>query len=281
VAERAETVSVDEIQPKTMDCSTSAGIEACEIIWFRCKCGGDIRLGFRLPDNRGYVTYAHDGKCFYEDTSMSHVDMHSVKVVGDSNLRYDSLTLADCMALYDQYDIETGQSKSYTPQVGDVVEFRGYTGLIKKGIVFKANWGFYKNCDGIVYGYGWDKLEDCREIKKIGHTNCLDGFQDDSRRTYDTTKQYFSTPTFAGTYAERQQQWIDYHGVKVGDKVKAVRKTEEYQDGSLCGAWNSGVTKANMFGETCTIRGFQDRCVEVQGDVDWFGYPYFALEPVK
>jgi hypothetical protein len=83
----------------------------------------------------------------------------------------------------------------------------------------------------------------------------------------------------SGTYAERQAKWIEFHGLKVGDKVKVVRKFKEYQDGFGSCQWDFTTQKASMQGQVYSIAHFPSHnewvCLE-ESD-----FPYFALEPVK
>jgi hypothetical protein len=85
----------------------------------------------------------------------------------------------------------------------------------------------------------------------------------------------------SGTYAERQAKWIEFHGLKVGDKVKVVRKFKDDEDGynGYCfdnkhlgqvGSYLSCLTKGGL-----KLDGLQSP----KNDSRWL--PYFALEPVK
>jgi hypothetical protein len=84
---------------------------------------------------------------------------------------------------------------------------------------------------------------------------------------------------FKGTYAERQKQWAKLHGLKVGSKVKVVRKFKGNEDGFLSADWNYTSTKAEMQGTVQRIESFAG------GGHGWVrlnssDFPYFALEPV-
>jgi hypothetical protein len=78
-------------------------------------------------------------------------------------------------------------------------------------------------------------------------------------------------------YLERQNEWIAQHDLKVGDKVKVLRKAEDYEDG-----WPTywgGQTHTMSIGKAYFI---QEISLEygIILDNGW-GYPYFVLKPLK
>jgi hypothetical protein len=88
-------------------------------------------------------------------------------------------------------------------------------------------------------------------------------------------------PTFTGSYAERQKQWIEHHGLKVGSKVKVVRKaTFDEQGWGMC--WNTG---DKCIGKEYAITGFADSNMGVTIDNGYTNtleyFPYFCLEVVR
>jgi hypothetical protein len=91
-------------------------------------------------------------------------------------------------------------------------------------------------------------------------------------------KAYFSKPTFTGTYAEKQKQWIEHHGLKVGSKVKVVREFADNEDGGIYGPWDYCKHKAGMQGKIYEISYIDKSFINVGEAVS--SYPYFALEPV-
>jgi hypothetical protein len=92
------------------------------------------------------------------------------------------------------------------------------------------------------------------------------------------------TPTFTGSYAEKQAQWIEYHGLEVGSKVRVVRKFEDDEGGSSCCEWNSSIAKGNLQEQVVFIRSIDKEEIVltvVKGQYQGCGtFPYFALEPV-
>ena len=83
------------------------------------------------------------------------------------------------------------------------------------------------------------------------------------------------------SYQERQDAWVKEHGIKVGSKVRVLRKvSNDGEDGWDCG-WNSMMD--DSVGRTLTVCQICNREVDTRGFklADGWWYPYFALEPVK
>ena len=80
----------------------------------------------------------------------------------------------------------------------------------------------------------------------------------------------------SGTYAERQAKWVEFHGLKVGSKVKVIRGYEDDEDGCKAGRCQDG---DGFFGDTGTITSIEARYIGFRGDHSCH-HPYFALEPV-
>jgi hypothetical protein len=123
------------------------------------------------------------------------------------------------------------------------------------------------------------QLSQCDEIKYIDHiaitneaTGCC-GLDDDVRA-------YFSKPL---SYAERQAKWVKEVGLKVGDKVKVVRKNVGNENGYACtGWWNHG--KKEQVGKVSVVVEINRsyiclKCKEAGVDSGNF-FPYFILEKV-
>ena len=76
------------------------------------------------------------------------------------------------------------------------------------------------------------------------------------------------------TYAERQEAWVKKHGIKVGSKIKILRKAENCEVGwSVC--WVPPMD--NTVGTTGTIINISIYAIQVGS----WNYPYFVLKPVK
>jgi hypothetical protein len=93
---------------------------------------------------------------------------------------------------------------------------------------------------------------------------------------------FYDIRPLSGTYAERQAKWIEFHGLKVGDKVKVVRKWKHGEGGFRSTKWDSYPEKIKMYGNACSIRQICGDFMYINdmGD-DYWSFPYFALEPVK
>ncbi len=148
-----------------------------------------------------------------------------------------------------------------------MVEFE-WTHKKHKGIV-------YLDTDGIRIVTRKERLvpriEDCKDISYLAHVDIMDGITN-CITAIDLAEKYFAEP-----YADRQQQWIEYHNLKVGDKVKVLRTAESYGD-----SWgNSWTDEMNgVIGGVFPISKItSDIQLNIPG-ICWYGFPYFVLEPV-
>ena len=90
-------------------------------------------------------------------------------------------------------------------------------------------------------------------------------------------------PTFTGSYSERQNQWIEHHGLKVGDNVKVVRVYKNGDNGFCHSSADMG------FSPKCKCLGKESKVVLIENcriviaayNKCDYTFPYFALEPVK
>lgn len=91
-------------------------------------------------------------------------------------------------------------------------------------------------------------------------------------------RRYFY-PAPEPTYKERQTEWLKETGLKVGDKVKIVRKANDHENG-----WGTvWATLMNKYvGKTGVIDDVDFECGihVIVTSLGWW-YPYFVLEPVK
>jgi hypothetical protein len=87
-------------------------------------------------------------------------------------------------------------------------------------------------------------------------------------------------------YAERQKEWIKKHNLKVGDKVKVLRRAENHK-GGWGTYWPCQID--DTVGKTYEVDTISDYSIRLRlnkesggfsGYFDWW-YPYFVLEPVK
>ena len=133
----------------------------------------------------------------------------------------------------------------------------------------------------------------------LGAQACVDRANRDSRATEllaidksgeyhpfisDGEKDYpFIIRKKESPYAERQAKWIADNGIKVGDKVRIVRKADPDEDG-WNNSWNTAMD--DSVGKIGVVTGFeksfQDRGIRVSllKGVTWL-YPYFVLEKIE
>lgn len=92
--------------------------------------------------------------------------------------------------------------------------------------------------------------------------------------------EFTDAPTLP--YADRQAAWVKKHGIKVGSKVKVVRKFEKGESGSCCKRWNWSGHKEDMQGEILVIRELKEEYLYVGRQINsMYSFPYTALEPIK
>lgn len=140
--------------------------------------------------------------------------------------------------------------------------------------------------EDIIGKKGW--LLDCipqdmslNVIERIGLHTCLDGIDLDSGYPFgncDSPYTYF-LPEKEKPYVERQAEWIKENNIKIGDKVRILRKVEGYKDGWMC-SWVLSMDET--VGEVCPV--IKDRgCdgIEVRTNHGTWCYPYSILKKVE
>jgi hypothetical protein len=161
-----------------------------------------------------------------------------------------------------------------------VVEFDRH-GVVYSGLVRTDGdmvWGAKSKIKAMKSGYDlmWTSLIHCSdtdEYRLVESTGLDLEWEDASKELINR----FSAPTFTGSYAERQKQWIEHHGLKVGDKVRVVRKFKYCEDGFDGTKWDLPDSKAVMQGRAYLIERVSSGHIILNGNY----FPYFALEPVK
>ena len=78
-------------------------------------------------------------------------------------------------------------------------------------------------------------------------------------------------------YMEAQNKFIKITNLKVGDRVKVLRKANNYELG-WCNTWNLNMDK--YIGKIYIIKEFFDNSGIVLGD-EYFHFPFFVLEKVE
>ena len=80
-------------------------------------------------------------------------------------------------------------------------------------------------------------------------------------------------------YTEKQKQWIKKHNIKVGDKVRIIRKTDPQENGWEI-PWESAMN--NTIKKIGIITKISDRGIKIsiENTIDWW-YPYHVLEKIE
>ena len=80
-------------------------------------------------------------------------------------------------------------------------------------------------------------------------------------------------------YAEKQKQWIKKHNIKIGDKVRIIRKTDPQENGweiRWISSMNNTIKKIGIITEISN----QGIKISVENTIGWW-YPYHVLEKVE
>lgn len=86
------------------------------------------------------------------------------------------------------------------------------------------------------------------------------------------------------TYTERQAEWVKANNIKVGDKVKVIRKCETEENGWGC-TWNIHVMDSAVDKVFKIVNSHYQKGILLRIGIDdcWFDcwFPYFVLEKVE
>ncbi len=191
-----------------------------------------------------------------------------------------SVWLKDSGCTQAKYLAHAPDSPKAEYELGDVVECE-WEGKSGKGIVFNHDNGELCITDYGDFGKWVVRVRKAENITKIGHASVMPTKKMYYREANEFAKAYFSTPTFTGTYAERQEQWIEHHGIKVGSKVKVVRKFDTGDDGWKHTRFDFNTEKEKMQGTVCYINNIAHDFIniKVRKNGTPYSFPYFALEP--
>lgn len=172
----------------------------------------------------------------------------------------------------------------YKPEVGDVVEFE-YKGTKYQGLIFQtsSHKSFelpvaYFTMDGQYCDWVRSNAHRIQNLVKTGHI--VGNVNTDNYMSI--AKAYFSrtfSPDPDKSYEENQKAWVEFHGIKVGSKVKVTRTVESKENG-----WCRETDLSAMVGIVYKVgwiypsNGFSLHMVDsrVGNGMD---VPYFALEP--
>lgn len=100
-----------------------------------------------------------------------------------------------------------------------------------------------------------------------------------------TTNNFIKPKVYNTTYIENQRKWVNENNIKVGSKVKIIKKADSEECG--WGAyWNSFMDDSiNEIGTITMISddGFINIGIQVylENEGNYYFYPYFVLEKVK
>ena len=163
-------------------------------------------------------------------------------------------------------------SPDYVPVVGDVVEYI-YSCEHRKGIIFgkpdSAGDLMISHTDG---SWAFTHVVKSGFKAKVGHTDVLNNIISD-RQAGAIAEAYFSQ--FHGSYKERQAQWVEHCGIKIGSKVKVVRKVEDDVP------WNREGNMDKTVGKVGVVRDVSDWAIYVEMADNHWNYSFECLEPVK
>lgn len=84
------------------------------------------------------------------------------------------------------------------------------------------------------------------------------------------------------SYIERQDEWVKKNDLKIGDKVRIIRKAEAFEDGWGVG-WASFPMDSLIGKEACVrrINGWAGIHAECNNGLGGWNFPYFVLEKVE
>ncbi len=82
------------------------------------------------------------------------------------------------------------------------------------------------------------------------------------------------------TYTERQAEWVKANNIKVGDKVKVIRKCETEENGWGC-TWNIHVMDSAVDKVFKIVNSHYKKGILLRIGIDECWFPYFVLEKVE
>jgi len=152
----------------TTECRPAELIIRSEVVLIRDRApqgGTRNRIGLRKGDKTAWVSTNRT----HDRWSSDNLEPRYCTSIGESDIDISTVTDAQLVALYDEYDVETGQPKASVSelQAGDIVK-DGDT----YGIVFNADWGEKRL--GIVHGErGWDMAKNATQFKFVQHSDLI------------------------------------------------------------------------------------------------------------
>lgn len=148
------------------------------------------------------------------------------------------------------------------------------TGRVKReDIIGKKGWFF--DCMPKDMSLDTIKREISHTLKDVNPSLAWPFISDET--TGDGIYQHF-LPEKEKSYEERQKEWIAANNIKLGDKVRILRKARDHENGWL-NRWG-GLEMDREVGKIGRVTSiFSD--IRVDTDTNWFFYPYFVLEKVE
>ena len=120
------------------------------------------------------------------------------------------------------------------------------------------------------------------EIQRLGISGCLEDLELDSSTPFGNGKQPFTyfLPGKGDPYEKRQADWIKENNIKVGDKVRILRKFDDFESGCAIAMDEDGEMDP-LVGTVGKISAIEDDSIEVDSKGDCWFWPYFVLEKVE
>ena len=148
------------------------------------------------------------------------------------------------------------------------------TGKVKKeDIIGKRGWFL----DVIPYDMSLD------EIKNLGVSGHLEDLHlIDNGSPFGNGYQPFAyfLPEKEQSYEERQAEWVKENDIKLGDKVRILRKFNDFENGCDVGMNKDGKMDS-LVGTVGKVSAIDDESIEVDSEGDCWFWPYFVLEKVE
>lgn len=120
------------------------------------------------------------------------------------------------------------------------------------------------------------------EIQRLGISGCLEDLDLDSSTPFGNGKQPFTyfLPGKEDPYEKRQAEWVKENGIKLGDKVKILRKFDDFESGCAIEMDEDGEMDP-LVGTVGKVSAIEDDSIEVDSKGDCWYWPYFVLEKVE
>lgn len=148
------------------------------------------------------------------------------------------------------------------------------TGKVKKeDIIGKRGWFL----DVIPYDMSLDKI---KNLGVSGHLEDLHLIANGSPFGNGYQPFAYFLPEKEQSYEERQAEWVKENDIKLGDKVRILRKFNDFENGCDVGMNKDGKMDS-LVGTVGKVSAIDDESIEVDSEGDCWFWPYFVLEKVE